>query len=631
MKNKICRIVSRVWSMMLVLIIWPFNSCSDFLEQPETAGNTPEVVFSDFNLAEEVLAGAYALMPTGICNAENSSGPWSWRVLIYTGNLSNMSDESDTYSQAAEPGCVDRIFQKGGLDPTTIMAFHEDKWTYNFQAIRNCHLYLANIDKVVKNGTPELIAQRKAEAKILLAMKYFEIFRRYGGVPWVPGLVTVGDPNAIQPRLTVEQTVNMICGYLDEAIAEPNLPMKSADQDFGRATKAAAYMLKARTLLYAASPLFNTVVFPFYGQQELVRYGDISASAVANRWKAAKDCAENAVAKLNAAGYWLIGEQNGVVDRTLPANADGSNFKKSCDLLTFPSAGNTEIVWGVRGDVNGTINGNEFWGPYQKSWYTGNRGHCTYLPLQNIVDQFELKTGEMQPVDQYASTRPYDNLEARFHQSILYHGAQITQNVNPVRTIDFTTNGENYPVEAVNFTGYSQRKFLDDPHMAWQVVEVNNVFWPYMRLADLYLILAECANECDDTSLALKWLNKVRNRAGQPSLENTARWHESAQNKDYLRACIKNERTVELAFENQRYFDLKRWLMGYENVNYRGEGKGSIGGQMYWMKVDGTSASPSFVKTPFEIRTFSDKFYFYPIPQNEIYLSGGKLVQNPGW
>ncbi len=624
-------ILIRFVVLMLVLVL--NYACSDFLEQPEQTGLTSEVVFSDLNSAEQVLAAGYALMPTGIVNTEN--GPWSFRIQCYTGTLSNMSDESDTYSLDAAPGCVDRIYQKGGLDATTIMAYTEAKWVWDYQAIRNCNLYLANIDKATKNATPELIAQRKAEAKILLAIKYFELFKRYGGVAWVPGLVQIGDQSVYMPRLTVEQTVEKIIAYLDEAIAEPNLPMVSADKDFGRANKAAAYFLKARTLLFAASPLFNKEVFPLYGKQELVRYSDISDGAVQQRWIKAKNAAMEAITELNNSGYFLIGEVGGIVDKDLADNKNGVNFKKSCDWLTFPSQGNTEIVFPIRGEKNGTLNGPDFWAPPQ-TWTTLRKGNSLLRPLQNIVDQFELESGEMQSDNQYSSPSPYDDLEARFKQSVLYHGSVIEKDINPSRVVDFVetgnaaTSGANYPRSAQNHTGYSQRKFLTDRHLTLQG-EVANVFWPYMRLADLYLILAESANESGDIATALIWINKVRNRGGQPDLQTTSRWNASSKNKEYMRACIIRERTAELLFENHRYFDLKRWLMGYEDANYKGPGKGSIGGEMYRIKVTGTAGSPSFSKVPFETRTFSDKFYFYPFPQDDINKSGGIIVQNPGW
>lgn len=632
-KNNILNICKPIHLFVLMLVLLLNFACSDFLEQPEQTGLTPEVVFSDLNSAEQVLAAGYALMPTGIVNTEN--GPWSFRIQCYTGTLSNMSDESDTYSLDAAPGCVDRIYQKGGLDATTIMAYTEAKWVWDYLAIRNCNLYLANIDKVTKNTTPELIAQRKAEAKILLAIKYFELFKRYGGVAWVPGLVKLNDESAYMPRLTVEQTVNKIINYLDEAIAEPNLPMVSADKDFGRANKAAAYFLKARTLMFAASPLFNKEVFPLYGQQELVRYKDISDGAIQSRWERAKTAALQAVTELNNAGYRIIGEVGGVVDKELADNKNGVNFKKSCDWLTYPSAGNTEIVFPVRGERNGTLNGPDFWAPPQ-TWTTTRSGNSLLRPLQNIVDQFELTSGEMQSDNQYSSSTPYDDIEARFKQSVLYHGSVIDKDVNPTRVVDFVetgnaaTSGANYPRAAQNHTGYSQRKFLTDRHLVL-LGEVANVFWPYMRLADLYLILAETANESGDIETALTWINKVRNRGGQPDLQTTTRWNSSAKNKEYMRLCIIRERTAELLFENQRYFDLKRRLMGYEDVNYKGPGKGSIGGQMYRIKVTGSAASPSFAKVPFETRTFSDKFYFYPFPQDDINKSGGIIVQNPGW
>lgn len=614
----------------MLLIMLMGTSCDGFLEQPEKSGLTPEVVFSDFNTAEDVLAAAYAVLPCGIPHLDNDKGPLGFRVHIYTASVSNCSDESDTYSIHSESGVVDLNYQKGGLTPETPIHYREDKWFYYFQAIRNCYLYLENIDKVKKNATPELIARRKAEAKVLLAIQHFEVFKRYGGLPWVPGLVKPGDPANIQPRLSVEESVERIVKWCDEAIAEPNLPMTSSDEDFGRANKANALMLKARVLLWAASPLFNNIVFPYYGQQHLVRYMDISSSAVQKRWEAARDAAKDAITQLNAAGYCLVGEEGGVVDPNDPGNQSGENYRIACDLLHFPSDGNTELVWGVRGEHSGVSAGVSNFVPYQ-NWGSKEFGSPIFLALQNLVDQYELKNGEMQPSNQLSQADPYVGLDARFDQSILHHGSVLKEGIPVQRVMNYLPGGSNVPNNGSNYTGYCQRKFLNDYYQACESITLYNVVWPLMRMADLYLMMAEASNEAGDISTSLEWLNKVRQRSGQPKLQDTHRWQNSSQDKEYLRKCIMNERNIELAFEDNRYFDLRRWLMGDEEPSYVGPGKGSIGGRMYCVRLSGTASSPIISKTLFEERTFSDKFYFAPIPQADINQSGGILLQNPGW
>ncbi len=611
--------------------------CSDYLEQPERAGLTPEVVFRDFYTAEQVLSGAYAFMPAGIIQMEGSISGWGFRGGTGGGTTSNMCDESDIcWTDNAAGMIVKTNYQQEGLTPTTESYYREDKWAFYFMAIRNCYLYLANIDQVQKNATPELIARRKAEAKAVIAVQYFEVFKRFGGIPWVPGLVAPGDPDAIQPRLSVEESVNRMCGLLDEALAEPNLPQKAVDSDLGRASKTGVLMLKAVILMYAASPLYNTEVFPTFGKQELVRYTDISPAAVKARWTRAKEAAQAAIAACNNADIRLVGEEeDGTIDPEAPGNKSGTNFKMSCDLMTYPSMGNTELVWGVRVGVPGvsiTSGSSQMAPSHHWNMVAGYGNYPSYLALQNMVDQYELTNGEMQPANQYETTRPYDNLEARFKQSVLYHGAVLDKDVAIPRTMDYVyLTGDNYPQTAQNFTAYNQRKFLDDRHLVYEEYLWINPIWPYLRLADLYLIMAEASNEADDQTTALLWLNKVRQRAGQPKLEDTQRWSVSAQNKAYLRACIKNDRLVELAFEQHRYFDLKRWLMGPEQPAYRGEGKGSIGGQMYWMRITGSASAPTFTRTPYDTYKFTNKFYFYPIPQADINKSGSVLVQNPGW
>ena len=146
-------------------------------------------------------------------------------------------------------------------------------------------------------------------------------------------------------------------------------------------------------------------------------------------------------------------------------------------------------------------------------------------------------------------------------------------------------------------------------------------YWPYMRLAELYLIYAEALTEYDynaNKTEILKYVNIIRRRAGQPDLEDASGFQD---NQDYVRQQIRKERAIELAFEEQRYFDLKRWKIP----------DGHIGGNMYGMEINGTADNPIYNKKIFEERVFTSKWYLYPIKEYDVKVSEGKLIQNPGW
>jgi hypothetical protein len=142
-----------------------------------------------------------------------------------------------------------------------------------------------------------------------------------------------------------------------------------------------------------------------------------------------------------------------------------------------------------------------------------------------------------------------------------------------------------------------------------------------MRLAELYLIYAEALMEYNyngNKSEIFKYINLIRNRAGQPNIEDCP---DFADNETYVRNRIRNERAIELAYENQRYFDLKRWKMGHSH----------IGGAFTKMVITGTSDNPIFSKQDYEERIFTDKWYLYPLKEADVLKSFGILLQNPGW
>jgi len=235
---------------------------------------------------------------------------------------------------------------------------------------------------------------------------------------------------------------------------------------------------------------------------------------------------------------------------------------------------------------------------------------------------YEMIDGSDQPESIYSNAKPYENLDARFSASMFYHGYTVEGNARP--TIDMSRRsssdkGWNRPDDVDNFTGYYYSKFIKDQEATGEM-SFHNCFWPYIRLAELYLMSAETWNEYDYEGRkqhVRDMINAVRNRAGQPNIETIPGFQD---NQAWMRERIKRERAIELAFEEHRYFDLKRWKMG----------NGYIGGQMTMLDITGTGTAPIFTKKPFgEPRFFSEKFYLYPFPLVEVQKS--KIIQNPGW
>jgi starch-binding outer membrane protein, SusD/RagB family len=596
----------------LLFLSIAFFSCTDFLEEPkDVAGLTEDVVFSTIEDAEKVLAAAYSCPPWGFPTYE-AGGAWSYGILNYFAPIAALSDEADVATKAVD--FLHTRYHLGTLSADEIYPFTEDKWDMNWQVIRSGWLFYDNVDKVKDGTSKEYINRRKCEALGMIATKYYEMFKRYGGIPWVNHYLKVGEKES-KTRLSVTATCDSICSLIDRAMEY--LPNRNDPGEFGRINKVAMMTLKARTLLVSASPLFNpednASYYPIFGAQSLLKHDSYDKE----RWKKAADAAKLAIETAHSAGYALYND---------PQKSPSENYKLS--FTAFPemkkdengnlSAGNNkEIIWGTRVYPSYSyMEGSYRCRIYSKSNFVSGTAYC--IPLQNFVDLYELKDGSVQPANFYSQKDPYSKLDARFDVTMFYHGKKAGTYI-----LDMSPGGDNNPPSngiAQNFTGYYLSKFFD---ASWVVGQAGapESYWPYMRLAELYLIYAEALTEYDYNANkieVLKYINLIRNRAGQPNLENSPQF---ADNQSYVREHVRNERAVELAFEEQRYFDLKRWKMGPDN----------IGGQMYGMSIGGTAKDPTFTKVTFEERVFTDKWYLYPIKKADIQLCNGELIQNPGW
>lgn len=599
---------------LFILFVITLTSCDDFLERPDASGLTQDVVFGTMKDADKVLASAYAFAPWGHATYMGADGSWNYAFRLMNHNTTNLCDEAHTQSNAWDIQGIN-YYLKGTLSSNLQYPYLEDKWMFNYQSIRSAFLYIDKIDRV-KDGSPQMIRTRKAEARAFVATKQYENFKRYGGLAWVPKYAELSETYSTE-RLTIAQSVDSLVSLLDRAI--PDLPIKTEGLEFGRINKIAAMTLKARTLLWGASPLFNpadnTSYFPAFSNQDLIKYPTYSKE----RWKTAAEATDEALNLALANGYKLI--QVGDNGITTPKEA----YKASVYYFPNDPIRNTEIIWGTR--ITKTYNEND-WGRYFRiPWGKLGTGflpsvYCTIIPLQNFVELYEMKDGSAQPDNLFSVPKPYDNLDARFSASMFYHNYRLEGNARP--TVDMskrsdTDKGANRPDLVDNYTGYYYSKFIKDEEVTGEL-SFHNSFWPYIRLAELYLMSAEAWNEYDPVghkSQILTMINAVRNRAGQPNIETIPGYQD---NQTYMREKIKQERAVELAFEEHRYFDLKRWKMGDTN----------IGIQMNMMDVTGSAASPTYTKKPFaEPRFFSNKFYLYPFPLEEVQKS--KLLQNPGW
>jgi len=492
---------------------------------------------------------------------------------------------------------------------------HED-WGSLYKNIRRCNVFLEGIEQAAFDKEVYV-----GEVRFLRAWLYFRLASMYGGVPLITKPYDLTD-ELTAPRDTYSNVVKFIVEECDAAAAA--LPVIQTGIDNGRATKGAALALKARTLLYAASDLHNTTVFPGYANQELIAYTDGNSQ---ERWRAARDAAK-AVIDMHA--YTLY-----------KANpAPGDNIVQNY-IDVFIKKQTEEDIW-VRFETPNTTGGDQ-----NLAMMNGPNGYDAEgnnAPSGNLIDAFEMSDGtRFDWNDPAHAALPYANRESRFYANIIYEGAHwqtrpaFSIGLDPLSRVqmgyfekwDAASNSmvivpgidsRNSPFNPFNSgqTLYLCRKMVDesvpptyDPGK-WQAVS-----WRYFRYAEILLNYAEACIELGEDEEARTYINMVRSRVGLPAVT------ESGAD---LKARYRNERRIELMYEDHRFFDVRRWVIGPEG--YGTFYKANI---TYKLQPDKTTATaPTVFHETLEERAWLDKAYFFPIMRDEL-NKNNLLIQNPGY
>ncbi|MDP4210268.1 MAG: RagB/SusD family nutrient uptake outer membrane protein [Bacteroidota bacterium] len=463
----------------------------------------------------------------------------------------------------------------------TSTGFPDDQWSNYYAGIRQTNIFITNIDNVplkgkLANGTP-FNHVWKAEAKYLRALFYFELVKRYGGVPLLGDKVyQLGDDLNI-PRSSFEDCVKFISDECD-AIKDSLLPNPVDASNIERPTKAAALALKARVLLYAASPLYNGGNID--GSNVLTGYTDYSA----DRWNLAAKAAK-AVMDLN-------------VFSLVPAFKDVFITQMNTERIFAKQGGNNTDIETANGPV-GTTPGN---------------GHTS--PTQELVDAFGMANGKdiTDAGSGYNSLNPYINRDPRFYKTFLYNAAPWLN-----RSIETFENGADKPggTKQQTRTAYYLRKFMGDFETTATYSNHNHDYILF-RYAEVLLNYAEAQNEylaAPDQSV-YDAVEAIRKRAGlNPYSLNTG------LTKEAMRTIIHNERRKELAFEEHRYWDVRRWKEAETTFNKM------LHGALIYKLASGTL---TYQQTPVLQMAFTAKMYFAPIPYSEV-MKNKNMVQNPQW
>ena len=564
-------------AIILILFISCISCNDDFLNQQPLDKVSETSVWEDPALIELYVNARYNELPHGFTQ-------WAGGL-----RMTGLTDES---YHMHEPK-LDKY--TNGEVTSGNMYFYSGFWEEAYVGIRNNTTFLEKINPEI--GDPTRIAQLTAEIRFLRAYLYAELIFRYGGVPLIKETFKLDD-DFDTDRASFQECVTFIKEELDLAIPDLLDKESATGDDFGRVTKGAAIGLKARTLLYAASPLFSIV-----DSQE--------------NWEAAAEACEEL---FNLNQYSLSSDYKGMFLN--PMDSEIIFFKQFIDEFGPEVVDTGDGYYHYRGGHN-----IDEW-----RFPNGSGGWVSENPLQNFVDQYETLLGEipvlgytgsdnnLQPIlnsnaTDYDSANPYLNRDPRLSYSIYYDGSEFAG-----REIEMWEGGKDSDDPNVDGfwnaskLGYGIRKSLDEGVWSSESTTSSAQPWVYMRLAEFYLSYAEAQYHIGNENLAREYVNKTRLRNGveMPLITSSG--------IDLLND-IKHERKIELAFEGNRWYDGRRWKDAEADF-----AKDVIGVEVLKDENTDIKTYRYFVQ---KNRSFIESHYLWPIPVEEILKTN--LIQNPGY
>jgi hypothetical protein len=592
------------------LAIWLITACEeDFLEKAASSDVTIDTVFSNTSNAQQVISELYNNQYFGSDNIPlnwwNDDGWLGW---------SDFSEDLYTTS-ASWHGRVWKYID-GTLNPSSTPL---QKVSTTFYAIRTANIFKENAKTIpaVSEIDEEYIQQMLGEAYAHVGYQYFKAFRLWGSLPWIDKALEGGeDPYS---RVAFSEMIDSIEVSLDKAA--DLLPDDWDDRWTGRFTRPAALALKAKVLVYAASPLYNGETSDFaagYEYPEVLGYGNYDKE----RWKKAADACKIAIDACHAAGHELYddaGTEHNIYELAL-------NLTKEHLLYERWNEYNTLGGW--------SYCHNQMNYPYDVGWYM--RAEAGMQPTLQHVDFYQLKNGKF-PIEGYSDedgTEPIlsqagidagytdqnfaNDRDPRFAQNLVYHGSTFGENYND-KIINFdadvTVPDRTRSTWTLFKTCFMVRKFVNEDLGEASTV-THGAIHPILRLADLYLLYAEALSNYYDgpNSEALQYFNAVRSRSGMPNYDSSSYAGDNAKEK--FQNAIKYERRVEFYLEAQRYFDLRRWKDGEELAqSYAG-----------FSINNGIISRVALSQTT----VWKDRLYFHPFETDDVNNTPG-LYQNPGY
>lgn len=638
--------INKLIGASLLALSLTLNSCFDnYLDIVPDNIATIDNAFAMRVTAERFLFTCYSYLPND-CNFNESPGLMTadefWAV--YGG-----SSDPESYNGNALK--IARGLQ-GVTDPLINYWDGEQNGKPLFRAIRECNIFLENVDKIP--DIEELERENwRGEVKFLKAFYHFLLVRMYGPIPItdtnLPISATVDEVKIY--RDPIDDCFDYIAKTIDEAIEILPDVITDMTTQKGRIDKCVAKAMKAKILVYAASPLFN-------GNSDYVNFWDsrnnqpyFNQTVDQNKWQKAAEACQEAVRYCEANGFSLHRFAPSATQQYSETTINQLSYREALTERT-----NQELIWG---NVKSQFGGGKHEQAYCLSrGIVGNTGGTTgniAVPLK-MVEMFHTVNGV--PLDE-DKTRNYG---ARYNlrtvtpdESVNLINGYITADLNFDREDRFygalgfdggklfgqgkTKENEQYNInmkfsqsagitrtDCYIITGYFPKKLVNyQTILNSSSTTARYYVWPIIRLADLYLLYAEALNEATGPNdESIRMLNMVRERSGLKGIKESWDQFSKTPNKyktqEGLREIIRRERTIELMFEGERFWDIRRWKTATQEMNEPIRG---------WNMYEKTEESYYKPVTLFEL-TFSSKQYFWPIKEKDLQVNRN-LVQNQGW
>ena len=602
------------------------TSCVDYLDKESDTELTLPMVFEDKTRIEGWLANVYSHVPDPYWGYARKLG---WDIL---------SDDMTASERWRQWDWKVIPMLLGEWTPST--DWDGNYWARLPQLIREANIFIENVHPLPEQGISATeVTYMKAEMRFMIAYYYYLLSNTYGPVPFKPNYIAPTDFN-LADLMEGQRPYYEVVDWVDKELKEVAkiLPPKYTEaRKYGRATSIMCLAVRARMLLFAASPLVNGN--PDYANHKNKDGENLfSTTEDKSKWAYAAQACKELIDAAEAAGHKLYTENN--PDGTIDPFMSYQNL-----FLTRYDEGNTEILFARPG-------GSEY-GEYEKHATPAASGGSGGLGVtQSLVDAFFTENGlpinddseyvesgvsgsdetrdntvwdtEVNggAITQSGTYNMYCHREPRFYITVSYNNSYFTQEKRLFNF--FNGSADNPHTHDAPQNGYLIRKKIS-PDL--NVKQGTYKYRPGIvyRLGEAYLNYAEALNESDPgNGDILVYLNKIRERAGIRQYTTGATdenyIHVDLNDQAEMRKLIRAERRVELSCEGIRYDDLRRWKEA-ENV---------LNGDFYGMNFSGKDPSSFYVRTPYLKRVYKKAYYWFPIHQSEM-DKNDKLVQSPYW